>query len=238
MRPLSAGIVALGALGAALFAGIGLPDEARSVAAPSGRTGITTSGTGTVVSVPDHASFSFGVETQGETAKAALEANAGEMRRVIEALRDAGIDVRDIRTESVQLHSRYANDGQRVVGYSATNAVSAETDDLDKAGEVIDAAVGAGANQVSGPALTREDRDSQEHEALRRAVAEARAKAEVLADAAGVSLGAATTVVETSAGPPPMPYYERSALAADAATPIQAGTAKVEATVSVTFALS
>ena len=126
-----------------------------------------------------------------------------------------------------------------MVGYTATNTVSAETDALGKAGDVIDAAVEAGANQLSGPSLTREDRDALEHEALRKAVAEARAKAEVLADAAGVSLGRATSIVETGAGaPPPVPYYERSALvAADASTPIQAGTAKIEATVALTFAL-
>lgn len=237
MKPLSAAVLAAGIAVAALFAGIGLPDEAQSVAAPAGKSGITTFGTGTVETVPDHAAFSFGVQTQRKTAKEALDANAEEMRRLIAALRDAGVDARDIRTESVQLQSRYSDDGETVVGYTATNTVGAEIDALDKAGDIVDAAVDAGANQVSGPSLSRKDRDGLERDALRRAVDDARAKARVLADAAGVSLGPVVSVVEGVPAPPPIPYYETSAVAADARTPIQPGTEKIEATVTVTFAL-
>jgi hypothetical protein len=237
MKPISAAVIALGVVGAALFAGIGRPEEARSVApAPAPRSGITTSGTGTVESVPDHAAFSFGVESQGRTAKEALDANAAEMRRVIGALREAGVDVRDLRTQGVYLTSRYSNEGQTVVGYTATNTVGAEIDDLAESGDVVDAAVGAGANQVSGPSLSREDRDGLERDALRRAVADARAKAQVLADAAGVSLGSAVSVVEGAPSQPPIPY-DAYAMRADAGTPVQPGTEKIEATVTVTFSL-
>jgi uncharacterized protein len=238
MKPLSAALLAVGIAAAALFAGIGRPDEARSVAAPDSTKGITTSGAGTVESVPDHAAFSFGVESQGDTAREALAANGDRMRRLVAALREAGVDARDIRTQAVYLNSRYSNEGQTVVGYTATNTVGAEIDELAKAGDIVDAAVSAGANQVSGPSLSREDRAGLERDALRKAVADARAKAEALADAAGVSLGRAISVVEGASADPPIPYYERSTLAADSATPIQPGTEKIEATVTVTFALS
>ena len=231
------GVLAAGLLATAVFSGIGRPEAARSGTAPSAG-GITTSGTGTVETVPDRASFSFGVETVAPTARQALEANGERLRRVIAALRDSGVDLRDIRTQQISLQTRYANDGEAVIGYAATNTVQATVDELARAGAIVDAAVQAGANQVWGPSLSRSDRDALARDALRKAVSEARAKAEALADAAGVRLGGAVRIVEgTPAYEPPMPYAERAA-ALDAATPIQPGTERVEATVTVTFDLS
>jgi uncharacterized protein YggE len=189
--------------------------------------------------VPDSAQFSFGVESLGASAKEALDANTAEMRQVIDALRKAGIDLRDLRTQNVSLHPRYGDDGKQVVGYAATNTVSAQIDELARAGTVVDAAVAAGANQVYGPSLVREDRDELYRQALDAAVAEARAKAQTLAEAGGASVGQVVKIVEGAAAQPPMPLYER-AVAADAAgsTPIQPGTEKIEATVTVTYALT
>ena len=238
MRLLAAtGVLAAGLLAAAVFSGIGRPEAARSgTASPTG--GITTSGTGTVETVPDRASFSFGVETVAPTAREALEANGERLRRVISALRDSGVDLRDIRTQQLSLQARYADDGRTVTGYAATNTVQAEVEELARAGATVDAAVQAGANQGWGPSLSRSDRDALARDALRKAVADARAKAEALADAAGVRLGSAVKIVEgTAAYEPPMPYAER-AVALDAATPIQPGTEHVDATVTVTFDLS
>jgi uncharacterized protein YggE len=239
MKLFSAAVLALGLAVAALFAGVGIPDAARSVAPEqTPARGITTSGTGSVETVPDEAAFSFGVESLSATAKEALAANGAEMRRVIAALREAGVDLRDIRTQQVSLYPRYSDEGRTVVGYTATNTVGAEIDRLSSAGDVVDAAVAAGANQVSGPSLSRSERGELVQDALRKAVADARAKAEALAEAAGVSLGRAVSVVEGVSAEPPVPYYERSALAADAGTPVQPGTEKIEATVTVTFALA
>ena len=157
---------------------------------------------------------------------------------MIEALREAGVELRDIRTQQISVHSRYSEDGRTVVGYTATNTVQADIDELARAGAVLDAAAAAGANQVSGPSLSRSDRDELSREALRKAVADARAKAEVLADAAGVTLGAAVSVVEGASSEPPAPYYQHAAMDAAAATPVQPGTERIEASVTVTFALS
>ncbi len=92
MKPMSAVVLAAGIVAGALFAGVGRPDDARSVTAPAPKSGITSSGEGTVASVPDQAAFSFGVEAQGATAKEALDANGERMRRVVAALRRAGVE--------------------------------------------------------------------------------------------------------------------------------------------------
>ena len=238
MKPIRiAALVVLG-LAAVALAGIARPEAAQGEEPKPGRS-VTVSGNGTVESVPDTAYFSFGVESQGSSAKEALAANGVEMRRVIDALKKAGIDLRDVRTQNVSLTPRYGESNGVVVGYSATNSVSVEIDKLGSAGELVDAAVGAGANQVYGPSLTRENRDELYRNALESAIAEAKAKAQALADASGASVGEVVKIVEGGTEYQPMPMYDRAGVAAEgASTPVQPGTEKIEANVTVTFALT
>jgi uncharacterized protein YggE len=126
-----------------------------------------------------------------------------------------------------------SRDDGTIDGYSASNSVSAVSD-VDDAAGLIDAAVEAGANQVSGPGMSSSNAEELYRRALAKAVDEARARAEVLAKAAGRSLGEITSIVESSAAMP-LPYAERAAL--DAATPIVPGEQETTATVTVTFAL-
>ena len=219
------------------LAGVGRPDRASGgpTAAQESRT-ITVSGTGSVQAVPDRAQFSFGVTTQGTTASRALAANAGLARKLISALKGVGVAAADIQTQAVMLSPTFSDDGATIVGYTATNSVTATLRDLGKAGSAVDAAVEAGANQVSGPSLVRSDQDALYRVALRAAVADARSKAQALARASGVSVGAVRSVVEGSAAPVP----ER--LAKDASdtnppTPIEPGTQTIEANVTVEFAV-
>lgn len=216
----------------AAYAGIGVPEQAQSQSAPESNT-VTVTGAGSVTTVPDRALFSFGVQSEGRTAAQALAANAAEMRRVITALREAGVAQADIQTQYVSLQPRMSNDGTTIVGYTAVNTVSARIRDIDRAGAVIDAAVAAGANQVNGPSLFRADQNAQYRQALRAAYANAREKAAALADAAGVSLGPVVALVEAG-GAVPLPATERTA---DTGTPIEAGTQEVQASVTVTFAI-
>ena len=141
--------VALLLLAAAALAGVARPDGPHAAGAPAvadtPRT-ITVSGSGTATSIPTKARISFGVQTQDPSAKAALGQNAREMQQVIDALRKAG--AQDIQTQSVSLSPTYGDTGQ-LTGYSASNMVSA-TVTFGAAGATIDAAVGAGANQVYG----------------------------------------------------------------------------------------
>lgn len=224
--------VAAGLTVVALAGAVGLPDLAGAQdATTAGENTLTVSGVGSVKAVPDEAEMSFGVETRRPTAQAAVAANADAMRKVINALRQAG--AREITTQWVSVYPYNRDDGT-IDGYSASNSVSAVSDVEDAAG-LIDAAAEAGANQVSGPGMSSSNAEELYRQALAKAVGEARARAEVLAKAAGRSLGELTTIVE--GGAQPVPYYaERAALDA-ASTPIVPGQQETTATISVTFAL-
>ncbi len=220
-------------LAAAAIAGVARPEGARAVeGATQSEDSITVSGNGSVAAVPTTATFTFGVDIRAATAKAALAANAREMRQVIAAVKAAG--GRQVGTQSVSL-SQVLGQNNEPSGFAASNVVTA-TVDLDRAGAVIDAAVEAGANRVDGPALSIADQGKLYRQALQAAVAEARLSAETLAAAAGRSLGKVTSVVESS-GITPAPMFAK-AVASEAGTPIEPGTQQTTASVTVTFALT
>jgi len=216
----------------AVFAAVSLPGAASSAAADAGS--ITVQGSASVAAVPDRAELSFGVESQGQTAKAALAANAAEMRRVIAAVKAAG--GAEVKTQSVSLSPRYGEQNA-VQAFVATNSVSATIREIAKAGTLIDAAVNAGANQVYGPSLTRGHQGDLYRDALRASVADARTSAQVLASASDLSLGRITAVVE-GGGSAPQPYAAADKAMEAGSTPIEPGPQQVTATVSVTFAVS
>jgi uncharacterized protein len=216
----------------ALAGAVGLPDLAGAQDAPDESDSITVTGVGSVESVPDEAQMSFGVETRRPTAKAAVAANADEMRRVINALRQAG--AREVATQWVSVYPVSSGESGSIDGYSASNTVSAVAD-VGEAAALIDAAAEAGANQISGPGLTSSNAEELYRRALADAVVEARERAQVLAKASGRSLGEISAIVE-GGGAGPIPYAERAAMDA-ASTPIVPGEQETSATVSVTFDL-
>ena len=216
----------------AVFAAVSLPAPASSAAAEAG--GITVQGTGSVAAVPDRAELSFGVESQGQTARVALTANAAEMRRVIAVVKAA--DATDVKTQSVSLSPRY-DEQNAVQAFVATNAISVTIKELAKAGALIDAAVSAGANQVYGPSLSRGDQGELYRKALEAAVADARASAQALASASNLSLARITAIVEGGSSAP-QPYAVADKAMEVGSTPIEPGTQQVTAVVSVTFSVS
>jgi uncharacterized protein YggE len=224
-------LAAIAIVGTVLLLGVVRAGGASTAAAV--QHSIVVAGHGSVSAVPDRAQVSFGVSTSAKTASAALHANAAEMTKVIAALKAQGIAPADIRTELVSLSPRYSQSGEDVVGYDAANSVSATLRKLDKVGSVIDAAVDAGANQVSGPNLVRADSAGLYRSALRAAIANARAKARTIASASGLHLRRITDVSETSSAPAPTPLAAKDASATP--TPVEPGTTLVEATVAVTF---
>ena len=234
MTPLRIPILVAVAAAIVAFAGVGRPESAGSAEKPAG--GITVTGVGTTTAVPDEAAFTIGVQTEGPTAREALAANSEQMRRVIAAVRSAGVAKSDVKTQDVSVSASYADEG-RIDGYSARNSVLVTIHDLSKAGAILDAASNAGANEVYGPMLSRSDEDAIQAKALREAVSNARKKAEALADAAGVSLGRVTAITEGFSGGP-QPYSEGAALRAKADAPIEPGTQDTQATVTVTFAIA
>jgi uncharacterized protein YggE len=232
-----ASIAALAVLVAVAIAlsGVGRPGTAHGSAAPSVRT-ITVNGSGTGRLAPDEAVFSFGVESDGTTARAALAANAAQMRRIIAALRRTGIARADLRTENVSVYPRRSDFGA-VEGFSASGSVSATVRRLSRAGAAVDAAVAAGANETSGPQFDRSSRTALYQQALRAAFADARAKAQTLAREAGAGLGGVRRIDE-SAPAAPQPVYQSTDAANLARTPIEPGTQETLATVTVTFSLA
>jgi len=223
--------VAAGLTVVALAGAVGLPDLAGAQDAAATADTLTVNGVGTVKAVPDEAQMSFGVETRRATAQAAVAANADAMRKVINALRQAG--AREIATQWVSVYP-FTNETGAVDGYTASNSVSVVAD-VDDAAGLIDAAAEAGANQVSGPGLSSSNAEELYRSALAKAVTDARLRAEVLAKASGRSLGPITTIVEGGAAMP-APYAERAALDAGS-TPIVPGQQETSASISVTFSL-
>ena len=199
--------------------------------------GITVVGTGVAHAVPDVAEWSFGVQTEADTAAEALDAAADATQAIIDALRAAGIAREDLRTEQVSLYPQTTDDGRSVTGYSASSSVHATVRDLSKAGDVVDTAVAAGANTVYGPSLRVSDSRAQYEAAAAEAIDDARARAEALADKAGVTLGAPVAIVESGGAPTPM--YERAAMdAAGGSVAIEPGVDEITATLTVTFSIS
>jgi len=223
-------LAALVLLAAASLICVARPESARG---DSTQTDLgTTRGHGVVTAVPDEATVSAGVRTDGATAAAALEANSKTMNAVVAALKRAGGD--DLQTQQVSLFPQ-TNEQGKVTGYSAQNTVSAKSD-VAGAGALVDAAVGAGANTVDGPSLTLSDEDALYRQALERAVENARAKALALAHAGGFGVGPITTVVEQGATAQPV-YDSAVALAKGTSTPVEPGKRDVTADVTVSFTI-
>lgn len=217
---------------AAALAGVARPEGARAVdGQPATGDSITVSGNGSATGVPTSAVLSLGVDARAASARAAVAANAREMRQVIDAVKAAG--GRNVGTQSLSLSQVFGQTGEPS-GFAASNVVSV-TIDVDRAGAVIDAAVGAGANQISGPTMSVADEGKLYRQALKAAVADARLSAETLAAASGRSLGKVTSVVE-SGGATPVPMFAKTA-ASDVGTPVEAGTRETTASVTATFAL-
>jgi uncharacterized protein len=219
---------------AAAIAGVAQPHLGRS-ATPAPGAAITVTGNGTVDATPDRASFDFGVTTQGATAAAALDSNASQARAIIDALKKAGIDSSDIQTTQVSLWPQTSSDGTRITGYQASNSVHV-TAGLGRSGALVDAAVRAGANNVDGPNLDTADKSSLYGEALKKAIDDAKVKAQAIAEGAGLTLGPLVKVEEGGGSAPPVPMYAQDK--AVAAVPIEAGTQQIQASVTVTYSAS
>ena len=214
---------------AAALAGVLRPEGASAVDPVPATDSVTVTGTGVVTAVPDRAQISAGVESRATTARAALQANAAAMEKVIDALKARGGT--DVTTQAVSLSTAFDEQGGPN-GFVASNVASAETS-LSGAGALIDAAVAAGANTIYGPSLSRSDADALYDQALEKAVADAKERAALLAKAAGRELGRVTALVESGASETPMFAAKREA-AADAGTPVVSGGQETSASVSVT----
>jgi uncharacterized protein len=234
MKIIKIAIAALLVLGVAAIAGVGRP-EAAGGASDEPSEGITVTGNGEARATPDRATLTFSVQDEAPTAAKAQAANAAAVRELIAALKNAGVQAKDLKTEHFDVSPQYdADRDARSHGYLANSMVSVSNQPLDRASRLAETGVAAGADSVSGPSLDVADRDAEYRAALKDAFADARTKAEELAAAAGVSLGEVTAIVE---GSQPQPYYALAERAADAKAPIEPGSEHITAVVTVTFAI-
>ena len=230
----AAAAVAVALLVAAALAGVGRPDPATGETQKPEHA-VTVNGLGEVETVPDEAQLSVGVTTQAETARAAADANAEKMNAVIAALREAGIDEKDIQTQNISLEPQFRRNAG-IYAYRASNTVAAKSG-LEELAAALDAAVEAGATQTYGISLSRSDQEKLYRDALADAVDDAKAKAQALAKAGDFDLGGVIRVQEGGTG---LPFAAQDmAVSAEmrAQAPIAPGTQKVTANVAVTFAL-
>jgi uncharacterized protein len=200
---------------------------------------ISVTGAGRVTLTPDRASFTAGVQTAAPSLTAATQENAARMTAVIAALKRAGAGERALRTFGLSIYPQQAvgdNKAPRIVGYQVTNNVMVTKDDPAAIGALLDAAVQAGANTVSGVSFVVSDLARGRDAGLQAAFADARAKAEVLAKAAGRAAGRALAITEGGAAAPPVPMYRR-AEAMSMAAPVESGAEELTFTVSVIFEL-
>lgn len=206
---------------------------------------VEVSGTATVSVTPDRVRASFAVETRAAAAADAAADNAQLMDRVVRALRASGIQGIEIETFGYALRPEYSwTEGQpvrtRVIdGYTAVNNIRASATDVQAAGKVLDTAIQAGANRVSSLAFEASDTEAARAEALAQAVRNARAQAQVMAEALGRVLGPPLEVRGGAEVPYPRRPAEIMLRAAESAmdTPIEAGDLTVSASVTVRFAL-
>ena len=202
---------------------------------------ISVSGTGRVGVTPDLADLRLGVALTAKTVEAARAANATAMAGVIGALKELGIAPRDIQTTNLNLSPAYDYSSNRnpprLTGYALANTVAVTIRDLAKVGAVIDEAMQAGATTVDSITFRVADSSAAERQAREAAVADARAKAEVFAAAAGVKITGVASIAESGAPVPyPMARGEMAKMAfADAATPVEAGTNEISITVGITY---
>ena len=212
-------------------------------AAPETVRTLNVNGLGQVFLVPDIAYIYIGVHTEGATASEAVDTNKTQTTAVIDALKEAGVDEKDIRTTNFSIwpSQQYAPDGT-VSGtiYMVDNTVYVTVRDLDGLGDLLDSAISAGANSVNSIQFDVADKEQAVKQARDIAVKDAQLQAQELADSAGVSLGEIQNInyYDNSTYPPMADYGKGGGGgAAQVSVPIQPGQLTIAVTVGMTYSI-
>jgi uncharacterized protein YggE len=239
MQPLNRRLICAAAT-AALFLAV----APASAQAPPART-LNIAGSAEVHAVPDAALISTGVVTESDTAAAALKANSATVAKVLDVIRSFGVEAKDLQTGGLSLEARYyrpdkpsATDRPRVIGYTAVNAVTVRVRDLGKLGDLLDKVTVAGANRIDGIEFIVSNQEGLLDEARRKAVADAKDKADLYARAAGFTLGKVMSLTEESGSPVPRPMGRAMAVSAAAPVPVEAGEMTLSVRVRVVWSLA
>ena len=204
---------------------------------------IVSTGDATVRVTPDRAYITLATEVLAPTPSAAQQKNAAAATAVRDRLKVLRLPDDAIKTVSYSLSEDYEFTNNKRVsrGFHAVNQIEIRVDDIARVGEVVDAAVQAGAATVSNIRFDVKERAASERQALKEAVADARARAEAMAAGAGVTLGPIVRIEEGSGGgypiPRPPPQMAQRMMAAQADTPVSAGEIEIQAHVTLTAAI-
>lgn len=229
---------------ACLVAALGSGCATKVVTAPSSTplNTVTAAGTGSIFAAPDVARMTFGVDVNSAKAKGALDSAAATAEKIIAALKKRGVAEEDIQTSGVSLYPTQDERNGRVVvtGYQASISVSAKLRDIEKVGDVIEAASNAGANTVSGPSFEISEDSDQRAQAIENAVENAKKNADAMAKATGKTVGDVVSITSSNVSVPG-PLMRAEAMyagAADAAkVPVEAGQLEVTGEVTVMYEL-
>lgn len=202
---------------------------------------MSVNGTGRVTVVPDIANINIGVRTEAEVVTDALEGNTAQANAISQVLQELGVAEEDIQTSNFNIYpsERYDPMTGQVEGryFVVENTVNVKVRDLSNLGEVLSAVVEAGANNIYGINFNVEDREPSVAEARQLAIEDAKAKAQAIADAAGVQLGEIINI-NVSSGSTPITYYDAKGGAySEAAAPIAAGTLTISMECNITYAI-
>ena len=225
-----------------LVLAFGLQAPAGAVSPQAEGPVVLTTGEGVVKLAPDRVWVSIAAESRARSPREAQRTNADAMKAVIDRLKAIGLSDDAIRTSAYDLQPEfdYVNGRQSLRGYVARNSIEVRVDDVTRAGDVLEMAVGSGATNVSGVRFDLKDRTGPEREALRNAVADARRRADAAAAGAGMKVERVIRIEEhRSMTPEPRPMMmARQTMMADAAAapPIVPG--EIEVRVSVTLTSS
>ena len=203
---------------------------------------IVVTGSSEVLAVPDEAIVRLGIVRQANVAETAQEQANTVANEILNAITKAGVPSKDIQTSRLVLSPVYNQRGpdQRIVSYNATNTISVRLDNLAIVGNVIDAGLKAGANQLEGVQFRLHNDLPSREQALKEAVQEARGKAEAMADALRVNLA---EVIEASEGgvsvvPRMQSFAVSSAAAAPPPTPVSPGEIEIRANVTIRYRIT
>ncbi|MGH2476476.1 MAG: SIMPL domain-containing protein [Candidatus Limnocylindrales bacterium] len=202
---------------------------------------IVVSGTGRVSVEPDLADLRLGVSVARPTVDAARSEAATTMDAILTAVTETGVARRDVRTTLLNVQPRYDyrdNKPPTLTGYELANVVEVTVRDLARLGEVVDGTLRAGATSMDSLSFRVADPTAAERQARIMAMAEARARADVLAEAAGLTIVGVSDIVEGSPARPPTPYPKGERMmmmAADASTPVESGSMEIAVSVTVSY---
>lgn len=202
---------------------------------------VRVSGVGEGQVEPDTAVVLLGVETQDETAQAALDENNARMQALMDTLVEAGVPPENIQTRTIRLTPRYEfneiNNSTTLTGYTASNIVEVRTDDLQTLGVLLDQSVNAGANSIEGIRFEVSDAGNAIDQVRETAVENARHKAEQLAALTGTTLGPILEIRESSSSPAPVVRGIEAQAESVASVSVSPGTQTISVLVEVTWVL-